>query len=123
MFRIRKSAPVAAVLLAAGLVGSGPGSAATNPIIGKWHLTGGAVFPGHPEFACGITDMIFTATTHTTIVNSTASSYAVTYIFGADPPVTEYVIDANGGHLTYNFHGRDEIVLDTGQLCTYRRVG
>ena len=123
MFIYPKAAPFAALLLAAGLLVSGPSNAGTNPIIGKWHLTGGAVYPNHPAFVCGVTDLTFSATTLTTVVSGTPTSQPVTYIYSPKPPVTEYVIDAGGGHVTYNFTGADDIVLDTGQLCTFHRVG
>jgi hypothetical protein len=116
--KISTLAPGAALLL---LVATGTSLADSNPIIGKWHLTGETPNANMPGVHCPFTAMIFTATTQNLFAGdktggATAVTYAVTgkkvYVLGDAGPANAVVYDFSDA----NHMAREEVLA-----CSYTR--
>ncbi|HEY5072044.1 MAG TPA: hypothetical protein VII63_08435 [Caulobacteraceae bacterium] len=89
-----------------------------NPLIGAWRFIGFGKGPAEPS-GCS-TQMVFSPGQWTQTQGGATTNMAVTFIPG---PKTVYVVDANGGHITYVLIDQNHIALNSFAPCTYERVG
>ncbi len=115
---ISKIFQTAAVLLIASASG---GIADSNPILGKWHLTGEQYNDNMPGVHCSFTGMIFTATTQNLFAGSkTGGATAVTYIVSGKKV---YVVGDAGitNAVIYDFSDANHMAREEMLACSYTR--
>jgi hypothetical protein len=113
------------ILIVSALAGCGGGSFdPSNVLLGKWKLVPDAI-----HIPSCLATMEFAAKTYTgTGVNGKTVSMPVTYVTGNPKtltfPTTVYVLTDAGieFHTTYNFSGKDNMILNTAAMCSYSRM-
>ena len=103
--------------------GGGGGFDPSNVLLGKWKLVPDAV-----HIPSCLATMEFTAKTYTgTETNGKTISMPVTYVTDGRKtltfPTSVYVVTDAGinYHTTYNFSGKDNMILNTAAMCSYSR--
>jgi len=125
---VKKLVSITVVLLFSvitGCGGSGGGGSfdPSNVLLGKWKLTPDAI---HSPYC--LATMEFAAKTYTAPdPQGKMSTIPVTYVTGGPKtltfPTTVYVLTDAGitFHTTYNFSTKDQMMLNTGAMCSYTR--
>ena len=111
-------------LCALAACGGGGNFDPSNVLIGKWKLVPDAV-----HIPSCLATMEFAAKTYTgTDANGKSVTMPVSYVTGDHKsltfPTTVYVLTDAGieFHTTYNFSGKDNMILNTAAMCSYSRV-